>query len=50
MPNFDLVARLLVSHGRDNTYAIRRDVLDTVVLSCIRSQPGIADDDFLMTY
>src|SRR5215212_4180172 len=40
--NFDLVARLPVSHGRDYAYAIRRDVLDTVVLNCVRSQPGIS--------
>jgi 2-polyprenyl-6-methoxyphenol hydroxylase-like FAD-dependent oxidoreductase len=40
-PDFDLVARLPVSHGYDYAYAIRRELLDTVVLGCVRSQPGI---------
>src|SRR5215213_3402510 len=40
-PDFDLVARLPVSHGRDYAYAIRRELLDTAVLGCVRSQPGI---------
>jgi 2-polyprenyl-6-methoxyphenol hydroxylase-like FAD-dependent oxidoreductase len=41
-PDFDLVARLPRSHGRVYAYAIRREVLDTVVLGCVRSQPGIS--------
>jgi 2-polyprenyl-6-methoxyphenol hydroxylase-like FAD-dependent oxidoreductase len=40
-PDFDLVARLPPSHGRDYAYAIRREVLDTVMLRCVQTYPGI---------
>jgi 2-polyprenyl-6-methoxyphenol hydroxylase-like FAD-dependent oxidoreductase len=40
-PDFDLVARLPSSHGRDYAYAIRRELLDAAVLDCVRQQPGV---------
>lgn len=41
LPQFDLVARLPPSHGRDYAYSIRRDRLDTAVLRRVASYPGV---------
>lgn len=41
-PGADLVTRLPPSHGRDYAYAIRRDVLDTVVLRRVAEHENVA--------
>lgn len=41
MPDFDLVTRLPVSHGRDYAYSIRREVLDTAILRRVQTYPNI---------
>ncbi|NJL33684.1 MAG: FAD-dependent monooxygenase [Chloroflexaceae bacterium] len=38
---FDLVARLPRSNGRDYAYSIRRDVMDNAIMQRIRTYPGI---------
>lgn len=38
---FDMVARLPASHGRDYAYSIRREVMDAAMLERIRSYPNI---------
>lgn len=41
LPEFDLVTRLPVSHGRDYAYSIRREVLDTAILRRVQTHPDI---------
>lgn len=38
---FDMVARLPASHGRDYAYSIRRERMDAAILKRIRTYPGI---------